>query len=63
MDVTSTNGQDTMQWGVVYSYGSVLTMFDTEQDAQDEAISFGGAVVQLARNVWTALCEPAATSD
>ncbi|MGM3388049.1 hypothetical protein KXR94_10385 [Stutzerimonas stutzeri] len=58
MDISSVEGQDVVQWGVVYSYGSVLAMFDTEQDAQNEAALFGGAVVRLARNLWSALCEP-----
>lgn len=35
------------QWGVVYSYGSVLAVFDNEQDALLEANSFGGATVRL----------------
>ncbi|MGK9067385.1 hypothetical protein [Stutzerimonas chloritidismutans] len=61
MDVTTVDSQDAVQWGVVYSYGSVLTLFETEQDALNEASTFGGAVVQMARTVWSALCEPASS--
>jgi hypothetical protein len=57
MDTTRLGTEDTRLWGVVYSYGSVLAMFDNEQDAQDEATSFNGAVVRIARDVWTAFCE------
>lgn len=49
--------KDATDWGVVYSYGSVLALFDTEQDARDEASCYGGAVVRLARQVWTAISE------
>ncbi len=63
MDATTVDRKDAAQWGVVYSYGSVLAMFDSEQDAQNEALSFGGAVVQLARNVWTALCDTDASAQ
>lgn len=56
MDAIKLDGEESGQWGVVYSYGSVLAVFDNEQDAQNEAACFGGSVVQLARNVWTALC-------
>ena len=57
MDTTRLDTEGAGQWGVVYSYGSVLAMFENEQDAQDEAASFGGAVVRIARDVWTAFCE------
>jgi nitrous oxide reductase accessory protein NosL len=57
MDTTRLDTEDAGQWGVVYSYGSVLAVFENEQDAQDEATSFGGAVVRVARDVWTAFCE------
>jgi hypothetical protein len=53
----STN--DAADWGVVYSYGSVLALFDTEQDARNEATCYGGAVVSLARQVWSAISEAA----
>lgn len=63
MDVTTVEMQDTADWGVVYSYGSVLALFDSEQDAQNEALSFGGAVVRVARTVWSALCETGAPTE
>lgn len=62
MNVTAADSQDAGQWGVVYFYGSVLVTFENEQDAQNEATSFGGAVVRIVRNVWTALCETNATT-
>jgi hypothetical protein len=63
MDATPLDHNDVGQWGVVYSYGSVLAIFENEQDAQDEATSFGGAVVRIARNVWTAFCEAGAATE
>jgi hypothetical protein len=63
MDVTTVDNQDAAEWGVVYSYGSVLALFDTEQDAQNEALSFGGAVVRVARSVWSALCDTATPAE
>ena len=39
------------QWGVVYSYGSVLAVFENEQDALLEANSFGGAAVRIVQEV------------
>ena len=62
MDTMKIDSEDAGQWGVVYSYGSVLAMFENEQDAQNEAASFGGAVVRIARNIWTALCETGVTA-
>ncbi|MFG3454182.1 MULTISPECIES: hypothetical protein [Pseudomonadaceae] len=63
MDTMKIDSEDAGQWGVVYSYGSVLAMFENEQDAQNEAASFGGAVVRIARNIWTALCETGVTAS
>lgn len=45
------------QWGVVYSYGSVLATFENEQDAQNEALCFNGAVVRIARSAWSTICD------
>jgi len=56
MDAIKLDGEEAGHWGVVYSYGSVLAVFDNEQDAQNEAACFGGAAVQIALSVWTALC-------
>lgn len=56
MDTAKLDGEEAGHWGVVYSYGSVLAVFDNEQEALNEAACFGGAAVQLARSVWTALC-------
>ena len=39
------------KWGVVYSYGSVLAIFENEQEALLEASRFGGAVVRIVQNV------------
>lgn len=58
MDIMKADSEVTAQWGVVYSYGSVLAVFENEQDAQSEAISFGGAVVQLAKTLWNTISEP-----
>jgi pantothenate kinase type III len=57
MDIVKMDTEDAGQWGVVYSYGSVLATFENEQDAQNEADCFGGAAVRIARNIWTAICE------
>lgn len=38
------------QWAVVYSCGSVLVIFENEQDALCEASRFGGAAVRLVQN-------------
>ncbi|QGZ31436.1 hypothetical protein [Stutzerimonas stutzeri] len=57
MENTNTDSANAGDWGVVYSYGSVLAVFQSEQDAQDEAASFGGAVVRIARSVLTAISE------
>jgi hypothetical protein len=62
MDMTKMDTEDAGQWGVVYSYGSVLAVFQNEQDAQYEAASFGGAVVRIARNLFTAVREMGATA-
>lgn len=43
------------QWGVVYPYGSVLAIFENEQDALSEASCFGGAVVRIVQEVWSAV--------
>lgn len=59
MDIMKADTEVTAQWGVVYSYGSVLAVFENEQDAQSEAIGFGGAVVQLAKTLWNTISEPA----
>jgi hypothetical protein len=50
------------QWAVVYGYGSVLATFENEHDAQAEATGFGGAVVRLARNLWSTLSVPDAVA-
>lgn len=66
MDIMKADTEVTAQWGVVYSYGSVLAVFENEQDAQSEAIGFGGAVVQLAKTLWNTISEPtliASTED
>ena len=63
MDTTTMDRQDAEQWGVVYSYGGVLALFESEQDARNEALSFNGAVVRVARNLWSALCDAAITPD
>ena len=63
MDIMKADSEVTEQWGVVYSYGSVLAVFENEQDAQSEAISFGGAVVRLARSLWNTISEPGATAS
>lgn len=55
MDCIKADNESMNHWGVVYSYGSVLTVFDNEQDARTEAIGFGGAVVRLACNLWNTL--------
>ncbi|MGE6530617.1 hypothetical protein ACQKEM_16695 [Pseudomonas sp. NPDC077382] len=62
MDFIKVDNGNPERWGVVYSYGSVLTVFDNEQDAQTEAISFGGAVVRLACSLWNTLNKPAEVS-
>ncbi len=59
MDRSTIETENHGQWGVVYSYGSVLAVFDSEQDAQNEATLFGGAVISLARQVWNATSEAA----
>lgn len=43
------------QWGVVYPYGSVLAIFENEQDALSEASCFGGAVVRIVREALSAV--------
>lgn len=43
------------QWGVVYPYGSVLAIFENEQDALSEASCFGGAVVRIVQEAWGAV--------
>lgn len=60
MDTTNMETENTSLWGVVYSYGSVLALFENEQDAQTEAASFGGAAVRIARNVWNAISDASA---
>jgi len=55
MDFIKADCANPDRWGVVYSYGSVLAVFDNEQDARMEAISFGGAVVRLACSLWNSL--------
>ncbi|AHL77635.1 hypothetical protein CH92_09930 [Stutzerimonas stutzeri] len=62
MDITKMDTDDAGSWGVVYSYGSVLAVFQNEQDAQNEAASFGGAVVRIARDFLTAVSEMGATA-
>lgn len=47
MDTKTVAMKRAEQWGVVYSYGSVLAIFDNEQDALLEASSFGGAAVRI----------------
>lgn len=60
MDIIKADTENTERWGVVYSYGSVLAVFENEQDAQNEALGFGGAVVQLAKTLWNSISEPSA---
>jgi hypothetical protein len=60
MDIIKADTDNTEQWGVVYSYGSVLAVFENEQDAQNEATGFGGAVVRLAKTLWNSISEPGA---
>ncbi len=60
MDIKKADAEITEQWGVVYSYGSVLTVFENEQDAQNEAAGFGGAVVRLVKTLWNSISEPGA---
>ncbi|WP_417777169.1 hypothetical protein [Stutzerimonas xanthomarina] len=55
MDFIKADSENSGRWGVVYSYGSVLAVFDNEQDAQLEAIGFGGVVVRLACSLWKGL--------
>lgn len=55
MDFIKADSENPDRWGVVYSYGSVLAVFDNEQDAQVEAIGFGGAVVRVACSLWNSL--------
>lgn len=62
MDITKMESEDAGDWGVVYSYGSVLAVFQNEQDAQNEAATFGGAVVRIARNLFTAVSEMGAAA-
>ncbi|HCJ29339.1 MAG TPA: hypothetical protein DHV63_08610 [Pseudomonas sp.] len=52
--------EDAGHWGVVYSYGSVLAVFDNEREALEEAASFGGAAVRIARNALAAISEAGA---
>lgn len=47
MDTKTVAMKRAEQWGVVYSYGSVLAIFENEQDALLEADSFGGAAVRI----------------
>ncbi len=47
MDTKTVAMKGAEQWGVVYSYGSVLAIFENEQDALLEANSFGGAAVRI----------------
>ncbi|WP_407290787.1 hypothetical protein [Stutzerimonas zhaodongensis] len=63
MGTTTVDMPEAEQWGVVYSYGSVLALFENELDAQNEASSFGGAVVRVARNLWSALCDTGASAE
>jgi len=63
MDTTTVEQPDAEQWGVVYSYGSVLALFENELDAQNEALSFGGAVVRVARGLWSALCDTGVSAE
>lgn len=62
MDRSVITNETTGHWGVVYSYGSVLALFETEQDATREATCFGGAVVCIARQLWSTLSEAVPTA-
>lgn len=55
MDTTTVAAKGAEQWGVVYPYGSVLAIFENEQEALSEANCFGGAVVRIVRDVWNAV--------
>ena len=55
VDIIKADSGNPDRWGVVYSYGSVLAVFDNELDAQTEASGFGGAVVRLACSLWNTL--------
>lgn len=66
MDFIKADSGNPDHWGVVYSYGSVLAVFDNEQDARTEASGFGGAVVRLACSLWNTLnmtAEASTTED
>lgn len=55
MDTTKTAVTGAERWGVVYPYGSVLAIFENEQEALSEASCFGGAVVRIVQDVWNAV--------
>ena len=63
MDTTQMDIEYTGCWGVVYSYGGVLAVFENEQDAQKEAAGFSGAVVRIARNILSVIGDAAAASQ
>ncbi|WP_217473982.1 hypothetical protein [Stutzerimonas stutzeri] len=62
MDITQMENNDASYWGVVYSYGGVLTVFENEQDAQNEAAGFSGAVVRIARSILSAIGDAGAVN-